>query len=144
MPDLGGRPEHEPNQQGRDGVKVMVAGGMSHDAIARALRIARNTLEKHYREELDTGADEMNGKVLNALGAMAASGQYPAATFFYLKTRMGFKETAQAVELTGKDGGPINIETSTAKAELLSRVTGQIISLEEAAGDQQPDGPGSV
>ena len=54
--------------------------------------MSRTTLLKHFREELDNGATKANVKVVAALFKMATSGDCPAATIFWCKTRLGWRE----------------------------------------------------
>lgn len=91
---------HSPDAQSRDMVAVLAAGGTPQSVIARALKISEPTLRKHYREELDEGTEIANAQVVQTLFRMATSGQEPAATFFWLKTRAGWRETNK-VELSG-------------------------------------------
>jgi DNA-binding transcriptional ArsR family regulator len=51
----GGRPAHEPTDQTRLLVAVLVANGEPLDIIAQQLGIARQTLYRHYRPELKYG-----------------------------------------------------------------------------------------
>jgi len=83
-------------------------GGIPQDDIAAALGIAPDTLRKHYRDELDHGMTNANARVVRTAFEQATSGDSPAMTMFWLKTRMGWKET-QTVEHTGEDGGPVRI-----------------------------------
>jgi len=50
-------------------------------------------LAKHYRTELDHGKAIATSVVVETLFRMAASGRVPAATFFWLKTQAGWRET---------------------------------------------------
>lgn len=52
---------------------------MSHEQIALALGISRNTLEKHFEVELSTGAYQRRMEVLVALHAAAKKGNVSAA-----------------------------------------------------------------
>jgi AcrR family transcriptional regulator len=83
-------------------------GGIPQEDIAAALGISLPTLHKHYRQELDHGMTEANARVVRTAFQQATSGESPAMTMFWLKTRMGWKET-QKVEHAGEDGGPVRI-----------------------------------
>jgi hypothetical protein len=61
------------------------------------------TLEKYYREELDTGLDIANAKVAETLFEMATSGKVPSATYFWLKTRAKWRETDKSDEDTSNE-----------------------------------------
>lgn len=93
-------------------IETMAGLGMSGQDIAHVMGISRSTL---YKRLNDTGlssdtikAQRKKGvaKVRQTLYQMATSGKVPAATFFYLKTIGGLREKDR-VELTGKDGGPV-------------------------------------
>jgi hypothetical protein len=87
------RPKLQPTEQQRRLVKSLVAMGNRQEDIARVLGIrSPKTLRKHYRQELDRGALEANHNVAQTLYKMATSGQRPAATMFWLKTRAGWRE----------------------------------------------------
>lgn len=102
----GGRPVFAPTDKQRETVKNMTALGARQDDICILLDIDEKTLRKHFRRELDTGLIQANMAVGATLFKMATSGQVPSATFFWMKTRAGYKET-NVHEHTGKDGAPI-------------------------------------
>lgn len=77
--DKGGRPPFEPTAAQRRQVAISAGGGMSHEDIALALGIARNTLEKHFQGELSVGASKKRLEVLNALYRGAMKGNVAAA-----------------------------------------------------------------
>jgi hypothetical protein len=88
------RPTFLPTDEQRRLVKSLAAYGMKYDSIARRLRIrSTKTLSKHFREELDAGETEANAQVAQTLFQMAISGEQPASTMFWLKTRAGWRET---------------------------------------------------
>lgn len=61
--------------------------------IAQVLGIAPRTLRKHYAVELENGREIALAAVVNVAYKLAVSGNCPAATFFYLKTQGGWRET---------------------------------------------------
>jgi hypothetical protein len=80
-------------------VKSLAAMGTKQEDIARILGIrSPKTLRKHYRQELDRGALEANHNVAQTLYKMATSGQRPAATIFWLKTRAGWRDRTASVQ----------------------------------------------
>jgi hypothetical protein len=83
----------KPTDYQRGIVKSMAAFGIPQEQIARqnGIRSAK-TLRKHFRDELDLGATRANYKVAQTLYNMAISGECPAATIFWSKTRLGFRE----------------------------------------------------
>jgi hypothetical protein len=83
---------------------------------ARGKAISDCTLRKYFASELAQGAVRANSKVAQALFKKATGGDTIAA-IYWLKCRAHWKETAQAVELTGADGGPLTVR-SMSDAEL--------------------------
>jgi hypothetical protein len=77
-----GRPEYKPTAATRRRVTIGAGSGMSHEALARALRISRNTLEKHYAEELSNGAAERQLEVQEALFRQAKKGNVAAIRLY--------------------------------------------------------------
>ena len=84
-------------------VEAMAGLGMRQDAIARVLGIDAKTLRKHYRPLLDSSADKANAQVGATLFRLATSGRCPAATIFWMKCRLEWRETNR-LEHTGPDG----------------------------------------
>jgi hypothetical protein len=67
--------------------------GIPHQDIALKIGIrSPKTIRKYFRQELDLGVTEANYKVAKTLFEMATSGDCPAATIFWAKTRNGFRE----------------------------------------------------
>ena len=95
-----GRPAFEPTDEHRKLVRDMVAAGIPHESIARVIGISRNTLEKHFREEIDTAAAEANAKVAMTLFEKALSGD-TTAMIWWTKSRMGWSEK-QKLEHSGE------------------------------------------
>ena len=74
------------------------AYGILQADIARMVDLrSPKTLRKYFPQELAHGAIEDNAQVGQTLFKMATSGDEPAATIFWLKTRAGWRET-QVVE----------------------------------------------
>ena len=92
---------HEPTEDTRRTVIVCASIGTPHSVIAAALGIGSvNTLKKYYKMELRDGLEMSNARVAETLFRMALSGRVPAATFFWLKTRAGWRETT-SIEHSG-------------------------------------------
>jgi hypothetical protein len=82
-----------PTDTQRAVVKSMAAIGIPHEQIARKIGIrSAKTLRKHFRDELDLGITEADYKVGQTLFNLATSGECPAATIFWSKTRLGLHE----------------------------------------------------
>lgn len=116
---------HQPTEQTRKQVKALAAFGIPQIDICKVIGISKPTLEKHYREELDTGAVEATAKVAQNLYNKATGEGREAVTaaIFWLKTRAGWKET-MSHELTGKDGAPL-IRADQLAESLIAHVSGK-------------------
>ena len=87
------RPKFEPTEEQRRLVKSMAAIGIRHEDIALKIGVRSDkTLRKHFRDELNLGMTEANYKVGQTLFNLATSGDCPAATIFWAKARLGFRE----------------------------------------------------
>lgn len=100
--------EFLPTPEQRRTVRAMAAYGIPQMEIAAVIGISDRTLRKTFRDELDKAATEANAKVAEVCFRMATSGTVPAATFFWLKTRAGWREVNR-FEHTGGQGGPIQV-----------------------------------
>ena len=105
-----GRPPHRPTAYWRGQVDAYASCGTPHADIAAVIDIDAKTLRKHYAGELDVAAIKANAAVGRTAFLMATGGPrrlwrqaVPSMTIFWLKTRMGWKETAQ-VQHTGAVG----------------------------------------
>lgn len=74
-----GRPAFEPTKEQREEVARSKGGGMSHEHIALALGICRQTLETHFADELSIGAYRKRMDMLNALYEAGLKGSVSAA-----------------------------------------------------------------
>ena len=105
-----GRPAHHPTDYWRGQVDAYASCGTPHADIAAVIGIDAKTLRKHYARELDFAGIKANVAVGRTAFLMATGGPrrlwreaVPSMTIFWLKTRMGWKETAQ-VQHTGAVG----------------------------------------
>jgi hypothetical protein len=85
---------------------------------------------------LDIGAAKATAAVAQTLFKMASSGQCPAATIFWMKTRAGWRET-NVVMHSGPEGGPIEFS----HAKLNQKITEQLARL---ARPEDPETPGEL
>jgi hypothetical protein len=73
----------------RQAVAAAAGGGMSHEEMAIALGISRNTLEKHFEAELSVGAFKKRMEVLTAMHRAAKGGNVAAQkAYMQLTPRM--------------------------------------------------------
>lgn len=108
-----GRKNFEPTEQQRRNVETLAGYGLKQDAIARMLQIDPKTLRKHFRHELDCGADKANAQVAGTLFKMAVSGDCVAATIFWLKTHLNWRD-ALRVQHAGAAGEVLSIPAARA------------------------------
>ena len=69
-------------------VEAMSAYGIPQDDIALVIQVDRNTLAKHYRQELDQASAKANAKVAERLYSRAIDGDVKAM-MFWLERRGG-------------------------------------------------------
>lgn len=95
----------EPTEEHREIVIAVASHGIPHDAIAQLIKgedgkpISERTLERHFKHELAHGHEVANARVRRTLFEMATSGKVVAATIFWAKTQLGYKEPAQDVNI---------------------------------------------
>ncbi|MHB0973944.1 MAG: hypothetical protein ACYC0P_06855 [Thiobacillus sp.] len=118
------RPTFEPTAEHRELVEQLAAFGIPQPDIANFVKgkngkpITERTLRKYFRTELDSGEVKANVKVARGLFKNATTatethpGGNPTSQIFWLKTRGGWKETPKPIELTGKNGGPVEQRTT--------------------------------
>jgi DNA-binding CsgD family transcriptional regulator len=69
-----GRPAHQPSDQTRERVEILIAGGMAQWQIAAALDLSEPTLREHYALELGCGKAKRTAQVVEALFRSATDG----------------------------------------------------------------------
>lgn len=101
----GRLPPFTPTEAQRELVAILAGNGIPHEIIARCvtnpdttLPIGKRTLDKHFADELKDGRAISDAGLINKAYSVAMSGQ-PAVLIFMLKTRLGWKEPAQEINL---------------------------------------------
>ncbi len=102
--------KYDPSEQARHMVKKMAAFGFTLKQIADVIRVGVSSLQKHFKNELESGHVEANFLVANRLFEMAINGD-TTACIFWCKTRLKWKETSRHEHAfdptgTGKDDLP--------------------------------------
>lgn len=97
-----GRPSYKPTAELRRKVSNAAGGGMSHDEIATALGISRNTLETYYRKELDQVAFRKRMDVLDAQQRAAMKGNVAAMKAYLARVPFHAVPPAEKAEPLGK------------------------------------------
>lgn len=118
---MAGRKPFQPTEEDRRLVSSLAGFGAPHEYIASCIvnpqtgkAMTPKTLRVHFRAELDTAKDKTNALVAQSLFKHATGTGKGAVTacIFWLKTQAGWKEPATGIELTGKDGGPVEQRTT--------------------------------
>ena len=93
----GGRPPHKPTAETIKEVKALASFGVPQTEIAKYIGISHVTLEKYYRDILDTSAIKANSLVAQSLFKKTQGNGQGAVTacIFWLKARAGWKEVSQ-------------------------------------------------
>ena len=87
------RPKLQPTEEDGKMVRLMAAIGIDQEQIAARIGTkSPKTLRKHFRKELDSGAVDANMKVGHTFFKMATSGEHAAATIFWMKARLKWKD----------------------------------------------------
>lgn len=111
------RPAFQPTDEDRALVEQLAAFGIPVESMTLFVKdkagksISERTIRKHFVNELDQGELKANVKVAQTLFKKAISGD-TTSMIFWLKTRARWKESPQRVELTGKNGGPVEQKTT--------------------------------
>ena len=118
------RPAMQPTIEQRRTVMQLASIGVTTEAIGHAIGEAgapldEKTIRRHFRAELDRGAALCTVRVQRKLHELIDSGN-PAAIFFYLKCREGWREV-QRIETTGADGAPLPAPVFQAQLYLPSK-----------------------
>lgn len=89
-----GAPHHEPTDLSRRCVMIARAMRIKADVIAQHLGISRDTLDRHYRAEIDKGKIMVDMLCGQALVTNIEKGDMTAIKF-YMINQMGFKEKSE-------------------------------------------------
>ena len=114
----GGRPAHQPTDATRQTVSLHATVGTKQDVIAEILGISVDSLQRHYRAELDTSREKANASVGGALFKKAMGGD-TTAMIFWLKTRARWRET---LDISNEDGSLKPEATQAAVLAALAKI----------------------
>ena len=115
---LGGRPAHQPTEATRQTVSLHATVGTKQDVIAEILGISVDSLQRHYRAEIDTSREKANASVGGALFKKAMGGD-TTAMIFWLKTRARWRET---LDISNEDGSLKPEATQAAVLAALAKI----------------------
>lgn len=115
--------KHEVTEQTRSQVESLVGFGLTQAQIAQVMRIADRTLRDLYRDELDGGVFKANAAVARSL-YRAATGNGPSsvtAAIFWMKSRAGWRESPQEMEVAVRTESASAEDRAKALAALLAK-----------------------
>ncbi len=116
-------------------IATMSFSGFTMSQVCSALRLSESTVREHYDYEFKNGQSNMVNDIAQSLAQRAKAGSDTAAIFL-LKTRGAGKFTERnGIELTGKDGGAIEIQQRT---EILQTVSGLLNKGITIDGEAEP------
>lgn len=101
-------PRHVPTDANRRVVMASVAAGIEQPAIAVALHVSTDTLQRHYRAELDHGKEAANAKVAGVMFQMASDPEHKdchRAGQFWLQAQAGWRTREERQHTFGGLGG---------------------------------------
>jgi predicted transcriptional regulator len=113
-------------------VERSVMAGTQINEIADCLNITDDTLRKHFRYEITTARARLKGDAVRVLMDSLTDGSLDAAK--YVLSRVAGWTEKQAVEHTGRDGGPIQTEDVTNDADAFTRRMAGLAARAGAAG----------
>jgi DNA-binding CsgD family transcriptional regulator len=118
------RPSHAPTEADRTKVYAWTAYGLDQDQICLVLGIAKKTLQKHYRKELDRAAILAQVQIVQSLYNRAKAGDVNAIKF-YLQNRAPGQWSEK---LTVVDGGTTEDFRKLSDAEIEARQAKLLLS----------------
>lgn len=114
-------------------ISTMSLAGFTIRQVCETLKLSPETISEHYDDEMKHGRTRMMTDVVGSLAQRAIAGSDTAAIFL-AKARLGWSDR-QSVELTGKDGNPIEI---THRTEIVGRLAGQLAHGITLDGEAEP------
>lgn len=105
-------------------VEALASNGLTKEQVALCIGLSADTFTRREKENPEIFAAYARGKargvsrVANMLFEKALAGDTTSA-IFYLKARAGWRDT-QAVEVSGRDGGPVEVQD--VKAQLAQKL----------------------
>jgi hypothetical protein len=132
------RRPHQPTPKDVQYVEALASYGVPEEDIARVIGVTRNTLRKHYSDQLENGQTRTNAQVAGFLFSAAKKGSVPAM-MFWLRCRAGWSDASAGAAVGKKEAALV-----AARAPDVASPFGRVIA-ERAArrvandvGSQQP------
>lgn len=116
-PGRRGQEPHQVTDQKRNTVQVLHSNGISHRIIAKSIGCDEKTLRKHYRQELNDAAEQVEAAAGAAIVKAFQNGKWGAAKY-WLTThskddRWRTPEAHQIAGIPGGDAIRINVTDMT-------------------------------
>lgn len=109
--------DHVPTAKTRQGVMYAAGLGLSQEAIAKVMGISIATLRSHYEEELESAQavmmNDIQANLYNIARDPKHKGTVQAGIFLLSKLGGEVYRDKKAMELTGPDGRPLQIDHQT-------------------------------
>lgn len=91
---------YRPSNEDARRVRIMAACNISYENMGEILHCTKADVKKHYKFQMESGAEEVQYNLANKLYEMAMAGNVTALTFFLAK-KSGWKETAEGAGSPG-------------------------------------------
>lgn len=119
-----GRPEFEPTERQRQMVRLWAADDWTEDRMAQQLEISRNTLRKHFEQDLQFGADKVRTQVLMDLQRGSLAGKVAASNKLLELTGLVAPPAPPKAEQPEDDDEPSLGKKAQAKVDAKTAETG--------------------
>jgi hypothetical protein len=122
--------KYQPTQTQRVIVAALAACNVAHSGIANYMHMPVTSLQRFFRDELDSGYDRTEAALTGILSAKAMSGNLAAITFL-LETKFGWRKNQKLGE-----SGTITIDqlSDAAQATIIADLRASIAASEIGAG----------
>jgi hypothetical protein len=102
------RGKHVPTPESRRLVQHLAANGQTTEQIGRAMDLSADTIQRHYKPELETAKDKLTALVTGKLIEKIHRGE-TAAIIFWLKSQAGWREKAPETPPPNPNGDTVHI-----------------------------------
>lgn len=113
---------HEPTDETRRTVQLMVAAGIPRVDVAKCMGVCENTLAKYYSHEIDVAMATINTRVAGALLKSALGGNV-TSMIFWLKSRARWREV---------NHHEVSFEAAPSRKDVVSKLMDLLVEEEEA------------
>jgi hypothetical protein len=135
MPAPEPNSKYQPTPTQRVIVAALSACNVAQSGIAAYMHMPVTSLQRHFRDELDSGYDRTEAALTGILSAKAMSGNLAAITFL-LETKFGWRKNNRL-----GDSGTITIDqlSDAAQATIIADLRASIAAAEAGTGTRGKD-----